>query len=233
MATAAEPPAKRSRRANFSDEEMMVMITGWHDRQAVLREKFSNIVTAERKKQAWEEVTHEINSVSRGGTSEAKALTPLEEAMAQVLKMVQVSGVPGLQDPGSDVDDPGLPSRAPSPRPGPSWQDFGPAGMKERELITEDDSMLTLEEPPPMEDHAYHRSAASSRPSTSNYTNTLCNNKNITPITNFFLRLACPAASLAPAAAGAGAGAGIGSSGSSGSSGCSGSSSSGMFLLLQ
>ncbi|KAK4325796.1 hypothetical protein Pmani_003629 [Petrolisthes manimaculis] len=135
MATAAEPPAKRSRRANFSDEEIMMMITGWHDRQAVLREKFSNIVTAERKKQAWEEVTHEINSVSRvrrnreevkkkfadfksvvkkklsirrqeqektgGGTSEAKALTPLEEAMAQVLKMVQVSGVPGLQDPGS------------------------------------------------------------------------------------------------------------------------------------
>ncbi|KAK3884926.1 hypothetical protein Pcinc_010769 [Petrolisthes cinctipes] len=65
MATAAEPPAKRSRRANFSDEEMMAMILGWQDRQDVLRERFSQNITAERKKQAWEDVTTEVNSVSR------------------------------------------------------------------------------------------------------------------------------------------------------------------------
>ncbi|KAK3880770.1 hypothetical protein Pcinc_014751 [Petrolisthes cinctipes] len=65
MATAAEPPAKRSRRANFSDEEMMAMILGWQDRQDVLRERFSQNITAKRKKQAWEEVTTEVNSVSR------------------------------------------------------------------------------------------------------------------------------------------------------------------------
>ncbi|KAK3880375.1 hypothetical protein Pcinc_015141 [Petrolisthes cinctipes] len=135
MATAAEPLAKRSRRANFSDEEMMAMILGRQERQDVLRERFSQNITAERKKQAWEDVTTEVNSVSRvlrgmeevkkkfvdfksivkkkmsiirqeqektgGGTSEAKALTHIEEAMAQVIKEIQVSGIPGLQDPGS------------------------------------------------------------------------------------------------------------------------------------
>ncbi|KAK3885034.1 hypothetical protein Pcinc_010689 [Petrolisthes cinctipes] len=64
MATAAEPPAKRSRRANFSDEKMMVMILGWQDWQDVLRERLRQNITAERKKQAWEDVT-EVNSVSR------------------------------------------------------------------------------------------------------------------------------------------------------------------------
>ncbi|KAK3890898.1 hypothetical protein Pcinc_005197 [Petrolisthes cinctipes] len=54
-----------SRRANFTDEEMMAMILGWQDRQDVLRERFSQNITAERKKQAWEDVTSEVNSVSR------------------------------------------------------------------------------------------------------------------------------------------------------------------------
>ncbi|KAK3878832.1 hypothetical protein Pcinc_016640 [Petrolisthes cinctipes] len=65
MATAAEPAAKRSLRVNFSDEDMMAMIQGWQDRQAVLRERFSQNVTAEKKKQAWEKVTKEINAVAR------------------------------------------------------------------------------------------------------------------------------------------------------------------------
>lgn len=61
----AQPPAKRSRRANFSDEEMMAMIQGWQDREAVLRERFSQNVTAKRKQQAWDDVTAEVNAVSR------------------------------------------------------------------------------------------------------------------------------------------------------------------------
>ncbi|KAK4298598.1 hypothetical protein Pmani_029049 [Petrolisthes manimaculis] len=73
-----------------------------------------------------------------GGT---KAFTYIEEAMAQVIEKVQVLGIP--------VDSKtqaallkktwmkmmwltqGLPSRAPSPTPGPSWQDFGPVTVED------------------------------------------------------------------------------------------------------
>ncbi|KAK4317652.1 hypothetical protein Pmani_011274 [Petrolisthes manimaculis] len=64
MSAAAEPTTTRSRRANFSDEEIMAMIQGWQDRRAVLHERFCWNITAERKEQAWEEVTTEVNTVS-------------------------------------------------------------------------------------------------------------------------------------------------------------------------
>ena len=39
------------------------MIQGWLNREAVLREKFSHQVTAEKKRAAWDEITAEVNAV--------------------------------------------------------------------------------------------------------------------------------------------------------------------------
>lgn len=61
---AAEAPTKRVWRANFSDEEVMVMIVEWKKREQILREKFARNVTAEVKRKAWDEITFLVNAVA-------------------------------------------------------------------------------------------------------------------------------------------------------------------------
>lgn len=61
---AHEAPSKRVRRANFSDEELMVLTSECKRREHGLREKIARNITAEVKRKAWDEITCLVNTVS-------------------------------------------------------------------------------------------------------------------------------------------------------------------------
>lgn len=60
----AEVSVKRTRRANFTDKDRMVIIVEWKGRETISREKFARNVTAEVKRKAWDEIPFPDNAVS-------------------------------------------------------------------------------------------------------------------------------------------------------------------------
>ncbi|XP_050707732.1 myb-related transcription factor, partner of profilin-like [Eriocheir sinensis] len=113
--------AVKRRRPNFSNEEILALITGVRQRWETITGPLSSCVTAAAKQRAWEAVVEEVNAVSgvgrsveevrmkfsdfkrhtkkklgelrRGGSVQTDTLTDAEEAMAQVLDPAVVAGV--------------------------------------------------------------------------------------------------------------------------------------------
>ncbi|XP_050693920.1 myb-related transcription factor, partner of profilin-like [Eriocheir sinensis] len=113
--------AVKRRRPNFSNEEILALITGVRQRWETITGPLSSCVTAAAKQRAWEAVVEEVNAVSgvgrsveevrmkfsdfkrhtkkklgelrRGGSVQTHTLTDAEEAMAQVLDPAVVAGV--------------------------------------------------------------------------------------------------------------------------------------------
>lgn len=68
MSPVCEPPHKRVRRPNFSDDELLVLIDEVGKRKrVVLEKKFDSgeLVSAKTIDNAWVTITQEVNSVSR------------------------------------------------------------------------------------------------------------------------------------------------------------------------
>ncbi|KAK4323439.1 hypothetical protein Pmani_005860 [Petrolisthes manimaculis] len=106
----AEPPQKKIRRPNFSENELLVLITEVRKRkQQVIKKKFDSGVTVSAKtiENAWDAICEEVNSVSKikritsdvrkkfrdmrshvksGGKKEPMVYTPAEEAMLALLE---------------------------------------------------------------------------------------------------------------------------------------------------
>ncbi|KAK3895148.1 hypothetical protein Pcinc_001114 [Petrolisthes cinctipes] len=58
-----QPPAKKRRAANFSEEELMILIEEVAERKAVLLGPLTSVVTNKGKELAWKAVAEVINSV--------------------------------------------------------------------------------------------------------------------------------------------------------------------------
>lgn len=59
------PPAKKRRAANFTDEQLMVLIQEVADRKTVILGPLTSVVTNRTKDMAWRAVTEAVNAFSR------------------------------------------------------------------------------------------------------------------------------------------------------------------------
>jgi hypothetical protein len=59
--------AKRPRKANFSDSEILKMLEEISFQKTLLLSAFQNNITREKKNLAWEDITAKVNAVSGNG----------------------------------------------------------------------------------------------------------------------------------------------------------------------